>query len=121
MWFSPIRPSNRWPYPVVIVKAPWGVIWLRACGHHSGTTARMRKTHRKHIPCGPCPSLSGHDEIRNEDFSLGFRAEQQRNHKARRSDAGADQHRDRKAEIVMAGERGQHEGNKTAENRSLVI
>src|SRR3984893_15910651 len=66
-------------------------------------------------------SCSGHDQIRHEDLSLGLRSEQQRNDKARRSDAGADQHRDRKAETVMAGEPGQDERDKAAEYRPLVI
>src|SRR5437868_12558892 len=66
-------------------------------------------------------AYSGHDEIRHEDLSLGLRSEQQGKDKARRSDAGADQHRDREAETVMAGEPGKHQRDEAAEYRPLVV
>src|ERR1700730_17044394 len=92
----------------------------RACGRPTGP-ARERGRRTADRPRSACQSYSGHDEIRDEDFSLGLRSEQQCDDKARRSDAGADQHRDCKAEPVMTGEPGKNKRNKAAEDRSLVI
>src|SRR6516162_5133140 len=64
---------------------------------------------------------SGHDQVRHEDFSFRFRPEQQCNHKARRPDAGADQHWYRKTDLVMAGKPGQNQWNKAAKDRALVV
>src|SRR5205807_4486410 len=97
----------------------WRVV--RAIAHWPAAPPREPGGRSAKGQAGASSSYLGHDEIRHEDLSLGLRSEQQCDYKARRTDASADQHRDRKAEIVMAGEPGQDQRDKAAEYRTLVI